>query len=119
MFDPARFIEFAETIYRQKKLHTEAGVRTALNRAYVAVLSNAKTKLEGLGKTFPQKEDFYDEILEEIKKKDSKLGDKLEELYGYRFDSDFKFDYEPDKELIPFVVAIAKSFNTRARTNLV
>lgn len=117
MFKPEQFIDFAETIYKEKKLQSEAAIRTAISRPYYAVLINAKTKLEEKKKTLSQNE-LHKSIVEELQNYDRKLADKLEELNQYKTDADLNLVFNVDKELIPFVTSIAKSFNNIAKTKL-
>jgi len=118
MFNPEEFLKFTEIIRRQPKLQTEAGIRTALNRAYYAALVNAKTKLEILGITFPSNDTIHQVVSQELKQRDNVLADSLEELYDYRYDSDFDLNYNVDTAMIAPVNGIAKRFNNRAKSKL-
>ena len=80
MFNPEEFLKITDTIRRQKKLQTSAGVRTALNRAYFAALVMAKIKLEDLGVFFSTNDEIHKQISDEVKKRDNILGDKLEQV---------------------------------------
>jgi len=118
MFNPEDFLKFTEIIRRQPKLQTEAGIRTALNRAYYAALVNAKTKLEVLGVIFPDNDTIHQVISQEVKIRDNVLADILEDLYDYRFDSDFDLNYNVDHSMIAPVIGMAKRFNNRAKSKL-
>jgi len=118
MFNPEEFLKITDTIRRQKKLQTSAGVRTALNRAYFAALVMAKIKLEDLGVFFSTNDEIHKQISDEVKKRDNILGDKLEQLYDNRWDSDFDLNFIADKSLISPASATAKSFISRAKSQL-
>jgi len=118
MFNPEEFLKITDIVRRQNKFQTPAGVRTALNRAYFAALVMAKIKLEELGVTFSTNDEIHKQISDEVKKRDNILGDKLEHLYEYRWDSDFDLNFIADKSLISPVSAAAKSFISRAKSIL-
>lgn len=117
MFDPQKFIDFSDELYRNTRRQTDAGIRTAISRAYIAALSQAKWKLEERS-ILLQTEQLHKSVLEELKKFDNKLADKLDVLNDYNVDADFNLSYVPDKELIPFVTSIARSFNKIRREKL-
>ncbi|AFS83145.1 hypothetical protein [Candidatus Nitrosopumilus sediminis] len=117
MFDPQKFVDFADGIYVNPKIQTDASIRTAISRAYIAVLSQSKQKLEERN-IILQDEQLHQSVLKELKKYDSKLADKLDELNDYCINADFNLDIQPDKDTIPFVTAIAKSFHTIRKQKL-
>ena len=118
MFNPEEFLKITDTVRRQRKLQTPAGVRTALNRAYFAALVFAKLKLEDLGVAFSTNDEIHRQISDEVKKRDNVLGDKLELLYDNRWDSDFDLSFVADKSLISPTSATAKAFISRAKSKL-
>lgn len=111
MFDPEKLLNFVELIRRKSELQTEAGVRTALNRSYFSVMLKAKTRLESSGTIFSDNEEIHQEVVEKIKEKNSKLGDKLNNLLEYRIKADFDLEFNANKDLITPIFGLAKSFN--------
>lgn len=118
MFNTDDFINLSYVMYKDRKFHNQSGIRTAISRPYVATLSNAKAKLEEKNVKFPENKELHKSIVEELKNYDNKLSDKLDRLNDFRFKADFDLTYTPDKELIPFVASIAKSFSNLAKKKL-
>lgn len=117
MFDPQKFVDFADNVYINTRSQTDASIRTAISRAYIAALSQSKQKLEERNIVL-QSDQLHQSVLTELKKYDTKLADKLDELNDYCVDADFNLSNQPDKELIPFVTSIAKSFHTIRKQKL-
>lgn len=119
MFNPEDYLRFVKIIREESKLQTAAGIRTALNRTYFSALVNAKERLEKLGMTFPATDEMHQAIIEEVKGRDSTLGDKLNKLYDLRLDADYNLELETKVGLISPAYGMASRFNAKARSVLI
>jgi len=118
MFEPKKFLEFVEKIRSKPELQSESGVRTAINRSYFSSMLTAKLRLEELEETLSENDEIHQEIIEKVKQKNSKMGDKLNSLHELRLLADFDLDFDADKSFIVNSHGMAKSFNGKVNSRL-
>jgi len=111
MFDPDKILKIVETIRLKTEFQTEAGTRTAINRSYFSSMLKAKLRLEELGNTLPGDDEIHKTLIEQIKSKNSKMGDKLFALYELRIKADYDTNEEMESAAITSAYGIAKNFN--------
>jgi uncharacterized protein (UPF0332 family) len=75
-----------------KRYDTESKVRTAIGRAYYAAFLIAQAKLESLGDSFTNEKRIHADVIEKLSARDSGLGSKLNSLFYYRVDADYRMN---------------------------
>jgi len=118
MFDPDDLLEFVKKIRSKSELQNEAGVRTAINRSYFSSLLRAKSRLEHLGETISSNDKIHQKVIEMVKDKDTKLGDKLNNLHELRLKADFDLEFNAEPGFIVNSYGIAKSFNDKLHARI-
>jgi len=118
MFDPKKFLEFVEKIRSRSELQNESGIRTAINRSYYSSMLKAKLRLEELGETISENDEIHQKVIEKVKQKNTKLGDRLNSLHELRLLADFDLHFEADKGFIANSYGMAKSFNDKVNSRL-
>ena len=91
-FDPEAFLEMAAQLLADKRYDTESKVRTAIGRAYYAAFLVTQIKLENLGESFTDVDRIHADVIDKLSVRDSGLGSKLNSLFGYRVDADYKMN---------------------------
>ena len=92
VFDPEGFLELASQLLDDKRYDTESKVRTAIGRAYYAAFLITQSKLESLGEGFSDEHRIHADVIEKLSARDGALGSKLNTLFDYRVDADYKMN---------------------------
>ena len=91
-FDPELFLELANQLLLDKDYNPETRVRTVIGRAYYSAFLIAQSKLESLGASFIDEHRIHVDVITKLAEKDSGLGSKLNTLFDYRVDADYKMN---------------------------
>jgi uncharacterized protein (UPF0332 family) len=91
-FDPEGFLELAGQLLDDKNYDTESKVRTAIGRAYYAAFLITQSKLENLGQSFDDEHRIHADVIKKLSARDGALGSKLNTLFDYRVDADYKMN---------------------------
>lgn len=70
----------------------EGRIRTVIGRTYYAAFLTTFKRLKELGASFREDYRIHKDVIEKLKEKDSGLGSKLNTLFDYRVDADYKMD---------------------------
>lgn len=89
MFDSSLFLEIANKILSDQGFRNEGGWRTAIGRAYYAAFLATKRKLEDLGSNFVDVDRIHHEVIQELMRKNTDLGNRLDTLREKRVDADY------------------------------
>lgn len=93
-FDPRSFLDIAEDLLTKKRkdLNKEARIRTAIGRAYYAAFLMVKKKLQEGGCSFRRVEQLHRDVIKQLMNDDYFVGSKLNTLFDYRVDADYKMN---------------------------
>lgn len=95
-FDSEKFLEIAKNILEDRKYQHEGGFRTSISRAYYSAFLFAKKKLEETGSSFNYScrmcgsTQIHKQVIDELKEKNSFVGDQLDNLKEYRVMADYE-----------------------------
>ena len=90
VLEPRQFLEVANTLLNDSNYCEEPRWRTAISRAYYAAFLTAKKRLEELNYSFADVPRLHRDVIDIVMKRDSTVGNKLETLFNYRVDADYK-----------------------------
>jgi uncharacterized protein (UPF0332 family) len=91
-YNPEGFLELANKLLTDKGYDPEGRTRTAIGRAYYAAFLVTFKKLQELGASFPEDYRIHKAVIEKLTAKNGGLGSKLNTLFDYRVDADYKMD---------------------------
>ncbi len=92
VFDPQEFFEIANQLYLDKHYQNEPSLRTVISRAYYACFLASQKRLQELGASFPDVNRIHRDVIENVKGKNSRMGNHLETLRTKRVDADYKLN---------------------------
>lgn len=91
-YDPEGFLELANNLLDDENYDFEGRTRTAIGRAYYAAFLFTLKRLQELGANFREDYRIHKAVIEKLKTKNAGLGSKLNALFDYRVDADYKMN---------------------------
>lgn len=99
-YDPRRFLEIANRLLLDSNYERQGRIRTAIGRAYYAAFLLSMKKLQELGHSFRRIHRLHKDVIDTLmKSRYYSIGSKLNTLFEYRVDADYKMESRITPEL--------------------
>lgn len=97
--DPYRFYEVCKELLDDEAYQDEGGYRTAIGRAYYSAFHVVKRRLEELGLSFRGVRPIHSEVIRAANRKNSMIGNQLDQLFDNRKIADYNLEANVPWEL--------------------
>lgn len=87
--DPYRFFEVCNDLLQDDAYQDEGGYRTAIGRAYYSAFHVVKGRLEEVGLSFREDHRVHSEVIRGANRKNSMVGNQLDQLFENRKLADY------------------------------
>jgi uncharacterized protein (UPF0332 family) len=91
-FNPTLYLDLANRLVVDRQYSEVSRSRTVINRVYYAAFLHANKKLKELGISFRTVQSIHKDTIENLHRFDSGLASKLDRLFRYRVDADYKIE---------------------------
>lgn len=99
-YDPRQFLEIANRLLIDSDYERQGRIRTAIGRAYYAAFLISMKKLQELGYSFRRIHRLHKDVIDKLmRSRYYSIGSKLNTLFEYRVDADYKMESRITPEL--------------------
>ncbi len=115
-FDPHRFFEICRDLLEDERYQDEGGYRTAIGRAYYSAFHVVRQRLEQLGLSFRNVKRIHRDVITEAARKNSMIGNQLDQLFENRKVADYNLQANVPRELANSSSKVCEVIHSSVRT---